>query len=191
MTHGPHWGGTIRKLRPSESDKLRDHLLRLDITNRRLRFAHAVSDRFLIEYAERQPDMGSVIHAYREAGQVRAVAELRRLSRDWGPEAQAAFSVEPDWQSRGIGKELMGRVVRSARNRGVRHLLMSCLAENRKIQAIARRHHAELTFEQGDVIGTIAPDNATYLSQFEESIGDEFDFMIAVLDISKANLTVA
>ena len=191
MTHGPHWGGTIRKLWPSESDKLRDHLLRLDMTNRRLRFAHAVSDHFIIEYTERQPDMGSVIHAYIEAGHVRAVAELRRLSRDWGPEAEAAFSVEPDWQCRGIGKELMGRVVRSARNRGVRHLLMSCLAENRKIQAIARRHHAEVTFEQGDVIGTIAPDDATYLSQLEESIGDEFDFMIAVLDISKANHDVA
>jgi GNAT superfamily N-acetyltransferase len=191
MTHGPHWGGTIRKLWPSESDKLRDHLLRLDMTNRRLRFAHAVSDHFIIEYAGRQPDMATVIHAYIEAGQVRAVAELRRLARDWGPEAEAAFSVEPDWQGRAIGNDLMGRVVRSPRNRGVRHLLMSCLAEKRKIQAIARKHHAELTFEQGDVIGTIAPDNATYLSQFEESIGDEFDFMIAVLDISKANLTVA
>ena len=108
-----------------------------------------------------------------------------------GPEAEAAFSVEPAWQNRGIGNELMGRVVRSARNRGVRHLLMSCLAENRKIQAIARKHHAELTFELGDVIGTIAPDQATYLSQLEESLGDEFDFMIAVLDISKSYSDVA
>ena len=191
MTNGPHWGGTIRKLWASESDKLRDHLLRLDTTNRRMRFAHAVSDRFIIDYAERQPDMGSVMHAYIEGGQVRAVAELRRLGRDWGPEAEAAFSVEPAWQNRGIGTELMGRVVRSARNRGVRHLLMSCLAENRKIQAIARKHHAELTFEQGDVIGTIAPEQATYLSQLEESLGDEFDFMIAVLDISKAYSDVA
>ena len=39
--------GTIRKLWPTETDKFRDHLLRLDKTNRRLRFAHGVSDAFI------------------------------------------------------------------------------------------------------------------------------------------------
>ena len=42
--------GTIRKLWPTETDKFRDHLLRLDKTNRRLRFAHGVSDSFIEDY---------------------------------------------------------------------------------------------------------------------------------------------
>lgn len=191
MTHDPHWGGTIRKLWSTESAKLRDHLLRLDPANRRMRFAHAVSDQFIADYASRLPDMGSVIYAYIEDREVRAVAELRRLHNNWAPEAEAAFSVERPWQNRGIGNELMGRVIRSARNRGVNRLMMSCLAENRKIQTIAKKHEAQLTFEQGDVVGIIAPDTATYLSQFEEGLGDEFDFMIAVLNLSNAQKNVA
>jgi poly(hydroxyalkanoate) depolymerase family esterase len=35
-------GGNIRKLWPTETDKFRDHLLRLDKENRRMRFAHGV-----------------------------------------------------------------------------------------------------------------------------------------------------
>ncbi len=191
MTHDPHWGGTIRKLWSTEGPKLRDHLLRLDPTNRRMRFAHAVSDQFIADYASRLPDMGSIVYAYLEQDEVRAVAELRRLTSNWGPEAEAAFSVETPWQNRGIGSELMGRVIRSARNRGVNRLMMSCLAENKKIQVIAKKHEAQLTFEQGDVVGIIAPTNATYLSQFEEGLSDELDFMIAVLNLSNNKRDVA
>ena len=59
MTHDPHWGGTIRKLWSTEGPKLRDHLLRLDPSNRRMRFAHAVSDQFITDYASRLPDMAA------------------------------------------------------------------------------------------------------------------------------------
>jgi GNAT superfamily N-acetyltransferase len=156
-----------------------------------MRFAHAVSDQFIADYASRLPDMGSIVYAYLEQDEVRAVAELRRLTSNWGPEAEAAFSVETPWQNRGIGSELMGRVIRSARNRGVNRLMMSCLAENKKIQVIAKKHEAQLTFEQGDVVGIIAPTNATYLSQFEEGLSDELDFMIAVLNLSNNKRDVA
>ena len=51
-------GGNIRKLWPTETDKFRDHLLRLDKTSRRLRFAHGVSDAFIEDYAARMTEMG-------------------------------------------------------------------------------------------------------------------------------------
>ena len=54
----------------------------------------------------------------------------------------------------------MGRIVRAARNRGIRRLYMSCLAENSKMQAIARKHEADLRFEYGEVIGEILPGHA-------------------------------
>ena len=59
-------GGTIRKLWPAESDKFRDHLLRLDKESRRLRFAHGVSDQFLEEYASRMNEQGAVVFGYFE-----------------------------------------------------------------------------------------------------------------------------
>lgn len=184
MSEQPFWGGTIRKLWPSESDKFRDHLLRLDKDSRRMRFAHAVSDNFIDDYAGRMNEMGAIVYGYLEGGEVRAVAELKKLGDTWGQEAEAAFSVEPGYQEKGIGTELMGRVIRAGRNRSVNHLYMSCLAENRKMQAIARKHEADLRFEYGEVIGEIVPIDPNYFSILAEAMEDRVGYLLAVLDVS-------
>jgi len=183
MSEHRFWGGSIRKLWPTETDKFRDHLLRLDKGSRRMRFAHGVSDAFIEDYAARMSDMGSIVYAFFVDGEVRAVAELRKLGDTWGKEAEAAFSVEPGFQDKGIGTELMGRVIRAARNRGVQHLFMSCLSENAKMQAIARKHEADLRFEYGEVIGDIVPQEANYFSIMQEAMEDRVGYMLAVLDL--------
>ena len=175
--------GSIRKLWPTETEQFRDHLLRLDKDSRRMRFAHAVSDSFIEDYAARMSDMGSIVHAYVEDGEVRAAAELRKLSDVWGQEAEAAFSVEKTHQEQGIGSELMGRVIRSARNRGVQRLYMSCLPENNKMQAIARKYEAELKFEYGEVVGQIVPMEPNYFSIMAEAVEDRVGYVMAVLDL--------
>ena len=185
MSEQPFWGGTIRKLWPSESDKFRDHLLRLDKDSRRMRFAHAVSDNFIDDYAGRMNEMGAIIYGYLEGGEVRAVAELKKLGDTWGQEAEAAFSVEPGYQEKGIGTELMGRVIRAGRNRSVNHLYMSCLAEIRKMQAIARKHEADLRCEYGEVIGEIVPIDPNYFSILAEAMDDRVGYLLAVLDVSR------
>jgi GNAT superfamily N-acetyltransferase len=175
--------GNVRKLWPTETEKFRDHLLRLDKESRRLRFAHSVSDSFIDDYASRMTEFGSVVYGQIVDGHVRGAAELRRLGDSWGQEAEAAFSVEKPYQDQGVGTELMGRVVRAARNRGIRRLYMSCLAENSKMQAIARKHEAELRFEYGEVIGEILPDTPNYFSIIAEAAEDRVGFMIAVLEL--------
>ncbi|MDX2258649.1 MAG: GNAT family N-acetyltransferase [Hyphomicrobiaceae bacterium] len=185
------WGGTIRKLWPSESEAFRDHLLRLDKVSRRLRFAHGVSDAFIEDYALRMSDMGAIVLAYFKDGKVRACAELRKLGDTWGTEAEAAFSVEEAYQHQGIGTELMGRVIRAARNRGVNHLFMSCLAENAKMQAIARKHEADLRFEYGEVVGEIVPQEPNYFSILAEAVDDRVGYMMAVLDLQSRMIRAA
>ncbi len=175
--------GTIRKLWPTETDAFRDHLLRLDKDSRRMRFAHSVSDQFIEDYAARMHDMGSIVFAYTEGQQVHAAAELRKLGDRWGDEAEAAFSVEMAFQDHGLGGELMGRVIRSARNRGIHRLYMSCLAENSKMQAIARKHEADLKFEYGEVIGEIMPATPNYFSMMAEAMEDRVGYMMAVFDL--------
>ena len=175
---------TVRKLWPTEGEFFRDHLLRLDKDSRRLRFAHGVSDSFIEDYATRMGDMGSIVFGYFVDGEIRAAAELRKLADDWGVEAEAAFSVERAYQDQGIGSALMGRVIRSARNRGVKLLFMSCLAENAKMQTIAKKHEAELRFEYGEVIGEIIPDGPDYFSLLAEAADDRVGYMMAVLDLS-------
>ena len=158
------WGGRVRKLWPTEIEKFRDHLLRLDKESRRMRFAHGVSDNFITDYANRMLDMGSVVYGFMDNGQVHAAAELRTLGTFWGQEAEAAFSVERPWQRQGIGTAMMERIIRAARNRGVQRLYMNCLAENGKIQSIARRYEADLRFEYGEVVGEIIPQCQDYFS---------------------------
>ncbi len=165
-------GGRIRKLWPTEPDKFRDHLLRLDKESRRMRFAHGVSDVFIEDYASRMNEMGSVVYGYLENSDVRAAAELRKLSDVWGQEAEAAFSV-------------------AARNRGVQRLYMSCLAENRKMQTIARKHEADLRFEYGEVVGEILPENPNYFSVMAEEFEDRIGFMMAVLDLQSRKVKAA
>jgi RimJ/RimL family protein N-acetyltransferase len=174
---------TMRRLWPMESDKFRDHLLRLDKESRRMRFAHSVSDAFIEKYAHRMTQYGSLVYGHLVDGKVRGAAELRRLGDSWSQEAEAAFSVERPYQDHGIGTELMGRVVRAARNRNIRRLYMSCLAENAKMQAIARKHDALLHFESGDVVGEIMPAHPDYLSLAAEAAEDRMGFIIAVLDL--------
>ena len=183
MSEHRNWGGSIRKLWPTETAKFRDHLLRLDRDSRRMRFAHGVSDTFIEEYASRMTEMGSIVFGYFEDGEVRAAAELRKLGDTWGQEAEAAFSVEKAFQEKGLGSELMGRVIRSARNRGVHHLFMSCLSENAKMQAIARKHEADLRFEYGEVISDLVPQEANYFSLLAEAVEDRVGYMMAVLDV--------
>jgi len=175
--------GIVRRLWPIETDKFREHLLRLDAETRRMRFAHSVSDAFIQDYARRMTQYGSLVYGYLVDGKVRGAAELRRLGDSWGDEAEAAFSVEQPWQDHGVGTELMGRVLRAARNRNIRRVYMSCLADNAKMQAIARKHAALLRYESGDVVGEILPAQPSYLSLVREAAEDRMGFIIAVLDL--------
>jgi GNAT superfamily N-acetyltransferase len=183
--------GDIRKLWPSEWPKFRDHLLRLDKVSRRMRFAHGVSDAFIEDYAARMAHMGGIVYGYFEGSELRAAAELKKLGDTWGREAEAAFSVEQPLQEHGIGTELMGRVIRAARNRGVQHLCISCLAENGKMRAIAAHFGADLRFEYGDIVGEIIPEGPNYFSLLAEAVEDRFGYMMAVLDLHNRVLKAA
>ena len=134
---------------------------------------------------------GQDIRGPRPASDRSWICPLRRLGDTWGEEAEAAFSVETVYQDQGIGSDLMGRIVRAARNRGIRRLYMSCLAENSKMQAIARKHEADLRFEYGEVIGEIMPDTPNYFSIMAEAAEDRVGFMIAVLELQSRMVRAA
>ncbi|MEQ1716802.1 MAG: GNAT family N-acetyltransferase [Hyphomicrobium sp.] len=181
-THAYPPDGSIRKLLATENDLFSQHLLRLDKESRRLRFTHAVSDEFVRNYAKTASDPGSVVYIYTLDGVVRAAAELKRNGATWGHTAEAAFSVESKFANKGLATELMGHIILSARNRGVHHLVMNCLAENLRMQAIARKYHAELHLEHGDVTADIIPKRFDYISLATEIFEDRFILFLSALD---------
>jgi len=176
-------GGAIRKLWIGEAELYRDHLLRLDGESRRNRFGGAVSDDFIRSYVELSRGLDSVINGFFVGGTVRGAAELRPLGSAFAGEAEAAFSIEREWQSHGVGTALLDRTLLSARNRGIKHLHMACLAENRRMQQLARKFDAELTFDFGSVVGEVEAPHPTPLSIVREMVADGAGFAVALLDV--------
>ena len=175
-------GGTIRKLWIGESGKYREHFLRLDPESRRNRFGGAVSDEFIERFVELTRGLEAVIHGFFVDGILRGAAELRSLGSGFTNEAEAAFSIEKPWQSHGVGSELLQRTLLAARNRGIRLLHMSCLANNQRMQQLARKFDAELTFDFGSVVGEVEASFPTPMSMLRELMADGHGFATAVLD---------
>src|SRR2546427_10863014 len=118
--------GLIRKLWISEADQYRDHLLRLDPTSRRNRFAGAVSDQFVRDYADLSFGIDALIHGFFVDGTLRGAAELRPIGGPVTREAEAAFSIEKPWQSHGVGAPLLGRRPDPARDPVPDDLFTAC-----------------------------------------------------------------
>lgn len=177
--------GIIRKLWTGESAAFRDHLLRLDQESRRNRFGSAVSAEFIERYASRVFRTGAIIHGCFVDGELRAAAELYPMGDILPGEAEAAFSVEREFQNHGLGTILLERVILSARNRGIRTLCMNCLAHNRRMQQIARKFDAELSFDTDEVVAELTAPFPTALSLAQEAAADAQGMAGAVLQAQR------
>jgi GNAT superfamily N-acetyltransferase len=184
-------GGVIRKLWISETELYRDHLLRLDGESRRNRFGGGVSDEFIRSYVGLSIGLDAVIHGFFVDGALRGTGELRSLGPAFAEEAEAAFSIEKPWQSHGVGTALLERTLLAARNRGFKLLHMACLAENRRMQQLARKFDAELTFDFGSVIGEVEAPHPTPLSVIREMMEDGHGFATALLEVQSRLLRPA
>ena len=173
----------IRKLWITESDVYRDHLLRLDRDSRHSRFGGGVSDEFIRDYVGATYRLNAVVHGFFVNGELRGAAELRPLGPALTREAEAALSIETPWQSHGVGSELLDRTLLAARNRGIKKLHMACLANNCRMQELARKFTAELSFDFGSVVGEVAAARPTPLSVLREIVADGHGFATAVLDV--------
>jgi GNAT superfamily N-acetyltransferase len=176
-------GGLIRKLWAADAEFYRDHLLRLDPVSRRSRFAGAVSDQFLRDYADLAFGIDAIVHGFFVDGTLRGAAELRPVGVAVRREGEAAFSIEQPWQSHGVGSLLLERTLLAARNRGFNFLHMACLADNKRMQQLARKYGAELSFDFGSVVGEVAAPRPTPLSLLREFIADGHGFATAMLDV--------
>jgi GNAT superfamily N-acetyltransferase len=176
-------GAVIRKLWIGETSKYREHVLRLDPESRRNRFGGTVSDEFVTNYVDLAGALDAVVHGFFIGETMRGAAELRPLGIRFPRQAEAAISVEKPWQSHGVGSALLGRTLLAARNRGFRLLHMACLAENQRMQQLARKFDAELTFDFGSVVGEVESSRPTPLSLMRELMSDSHGFATAMLDL--------
>ena len=162
----------VSRLYAANQDSICDHFLRLDIRSRRARFCGAVSDGGILDYAQNIFRGDSIVCGASVDGQLRGIVELRGVFHSWRSTTEAAFSVELDWQSIGIGDALFERMFAMARNRGVRTIQMMCLKENSRMRHLATKHHALLRNERDAVEAVLHPFWPTPASVVEEIVGE-------------------
>ena len=147
--------GVIRQLRPSEELLFRRHLLSFDSESRRDRFNGVTDDHFVASYSSRCFLDGTTVIGYVVNGQVRGAAELHERPELTEPTGEIAFSVEREYQHRGVGSRLFARLVESARGAGYQKLLVTTHPENEAMKALARKFKSKLSFQAGETVGRI------------------------------------
>ena len=146
---------TVTELVDADKAEISEHLMRLGSQGRRSRFGFGVGEGFVKQYCDRILGLEGVIYGVHEGGELRAVAELREILDDWPNTAEAAFSVEPEFQGQGLGSALIDKVVADAKVRGTKTINMMCHRDNEPMKHLASKHDAEMEFSQHDVEMTI------------------------------------
>jgi len=141
---------TIRRLWSTEKDVFRSHFDRLDPASRALRFGAPVHDSFLDIYARSAFSNGNMVFGAFVDGELLGVGEIKLLANSLPVRAEAAFSVVPEWQDKGIGDALFARIVAALQNRGVRSVVLWCKPSNHRMRHLADKHNAEMNFVDGD-----------------------------------------
>lgn len=163
-----------RKLLPVEMPLYEAHLLSLPREDRYARFCGAVSDVVVSRHVERFDwARGLVLGAF-DRGALVGAAELR-LDPGWPGRAEVAVSVGTGHQGRGVGAELVRRVLTVARNRAIADVTLHCLATNGRMRAIVRRLGGAVAAEAGEAQGRVRlpwPDQLSLLREaMEEGAG--------------------
>jgi len=171
-----------RKLLPADLFQLTRHLLALVSDERRMRFHGSVGDLAIERYCRRIDWFRSVAVGYFVDGRLRGVAQLSFERALYPRDGELAVTVETPWQGRGVGSQLVRRAVTVARNRGVRHLSMLCLVENRRMRRIAATLEGALQFDGTTVEADLGLARATPWTWLEELVHDGAGNLTAAAD---------
>ena len=156
----------MRPLTTSELPKYLEHLLRLDPTDRRMRFGFPIGDASIREYVQRiDLRTDHLLALFDDNLDVVAAAHIARARDDV---AEFAFSVDREWRGCGVGFELFDRTVLWARNRGIRQAIVYCLTENQAMRHIARKAGVQMTVAAGEIEGRLELLPATPFSLLAE-----------------------
>ena len=158
---------TIRPIRPEDEPKMVRFHETLSDRSIYLRYFHhmALSARVTHERLTRicfiDYDREIVLVAESESAEIVAVGRLTR-ERSSG-DAEFALLVSDAWHERGLGTELLRRLVSIARREGVRRVTGDILAENQSMQAICRQLGFAMRYslEDGVVKASIVLDGSS------------------------------
>jgi GNAT superfamily N-acetyltransferase len=160
----------IRKLGPTDLNRLKNHFARLDHDDRYLRFGHQISDSAMNDYLERIDWGRAIVLGYLDNGALRGAVEIVPFGRDAPEGAELALTVEKPWRGTGVGYELCRNALILACNRYIRDVTMMCLAENVPMQRIARKLRGRVTRMDSEVESRVVLPRPTPWSIMQEAL---------------------
>ena len=131
---------TVRPIRPEDADAHRDlfaHLTPEDVRYRFFSTLRELSAEQVVRLTNIDYDREMALVAVRDTGETVAVCRLVR--EPYTPSAEFAIVVSSAWKGGGLGRHLMGRILRWGAERGVTCAVGQVLAENAPMLAFMRR----------------------------------------------------
>ena len=155
----------VHRLDGGDHDEICKHFRRLDADSRRARFLAGISDSGIDKYARDIFCHNSILYGACPGRCLRGIAELRGIRHRWPAKAEAAISVEPDWQNIGIGEALFERMMARAKTRGVRSVELICSRENSRMIHLAKKHQARLHAGRDVIVVVLDPSMQVWRSE--------------------------
>ncbi len=136
----------IRSLGPRHREKLCQHLMALNASDRYLRFGFPASDGQISKYVDILDfDRDEVFGIFNRRLELVAAAHLAHQGQSGMPMgSEFGVSVLAKARGRGFGRRLFEHAMLHARNRGVKRLFIHALSENNAMLKIARNLGAKV-----------------------------------------------
>lgn len=162
----------VRRLLPVEFKKYEEHLLRLNMEDRRLRFGVLRKDDGIIEYVSKLSAVDDIIFASFDADlNVVGAAHISIMETENGKVAELGLSVERNQRGKGIGTELFHKAVEWGENRQIDQLFTQCLSENSWMMRKARQEGMNIHSECGETEAFLKLEK--HFPHFEKEVLDE------------------
>jgi GNAT superfamily N-acetyltransferase len=159
----------------------REHLLRLNPDDRRLRFFAPLDDDAIIEFvAGLNPRETRIIACFDDQLAVIAAVQVTVINGK-GRLAEFAFSVDKAERGRGLATTLMKRALLWVRNRNIPRAHMHCLAENHAVRRMGLRLGMSVSSDTGDGEAAMDLPPPSALSIAQEITADQlglWDYLI-------------
>jgi GNAT superfamily N-acetyltransferase len=139
----------IRSLGENHRERLVQHLMALDSTDRYLRFGYSATDEHIRRYIDGLNfERDEIFGIYNRKLELVAMAHLALIGKEAGPSletcAEFGVSVLKEARGLGLGSALFDRAAMHARNDGVQLMFIHALSENDVMLKIARNAGARV-----------------------------------------------
>lgn len=159
-----------------ERNEILEHLLRLPLNDRYLRFCNTLSDEGIAKYVDRidlRSTTGEACFAvFDDNKNIIGLCHVAPYTDDEGG-AEMALSVDEQYRKNGVGDVLFHRGLLHCESLGIKKIYMNCLASNTPIQKLARRHGMKVTTDYGESVAALNLTDRNAIVAFLESVQND------------------